>query len=354
MQAHFIIEWLEIKDAHVELWDSGESENGYWFEFHTRVRRQTCVKCKHRTKRVHSYRSQNVQGSRMNGKAVTLVVKKRRYRCGSCGHTFYERFSFVDRYQRHTVSVAQNALMLCSEMSFTQAARWSGLHPNRLLRMFDQREMPVQKVLPRAIALDEFKGDAGDQKFQTILVDVEKREIIDVLPERRVETIETYFRGCDTSHVQIVVMDLAKAFKEAVRRQLGSPLIIADRFHYMRQVYWAFDQVRREVQNEQYKSQRIRMKRNKKLLWKSPTKLDEQGKERVEELLKVSPRLREAYELKNELDRWFKTSTKENAKERLEAWFRGVMESGNEAFKKSRSYLHPLENGDPAVVYVSV
>ncbi len=131
----------------------------------------------------------------MNGKAVTLVVKKRRYQWGCCGHTFYERLSFVERYQRHTVNVAQDAFTLCSEMSFTQATRLSGLHPNRLLRLFDQREMSVQKVLPRAIALDEFKGDAGGQKFQTILVDVEKREIIDVLPDRRVETIENYLEA---------------------------------------------------------------------------------------------------------------------------------------------------------------
>ncbi|RSL28711.1 hypothetical protein D7Z54_35150, partial [Salibacterium salarium] len=27
----------------------------------------------------------------------------------------------------------------------------------------------------------------------------------------------------------------------------------ADRFHYMRQVYWAFDEIRREVQHELWK-----------------------------------------------------------------------------------------------------
>ncbi|MGJ9386123.1 transposase [Salipaludibacillus sp. CF4.18] len=32
------------------------------------------------------------------------------------------------------------------------------------------------------------------------------------------------------------------------QRALGDVLIIADRFHYMRQVYWAFDEVRRQVQ----------------------------------------------------------------------------------------------------------
>ncbi|MFC0852770.1 transposase [Halalkalibacter oceani] len=37
-------------------------------------------------------------------------------------------------------------------------------------------------------------------------------------------------------------MDLSRAFKEAVRRQLGGSLIIVDRFHCM---CWAFGQVKR-------------------------------------------------------------------------------------------------------------
>ncbi|WP_157727938.1 transposase [Aeribacillus pallidus] len=111
---------------------------------------------------------------------------------------------------------------------------------NRLLRMFDARPIPVKKVLPRAIAIDVFKGDAGGEKYQTIIVDVENREVLDVLPDRRVKTIETYLKQCDTGNVQIVVMDLSKSFKKAVQSQLGNPLIIADRFHFMRQAYWAF------------------------------------------------------------------------------------------------------------------
>lgn len=357
MNVHFIINWLGIKDSHVELWDSGENEKGFWFELNTKIKRQKCAHCGERTDRVHSYRTQKMESSRLNGKAVILHVRKRRYRCVSCHRTFYEKLSFVERYQRHTVMVAQEALTLCSELSFAQASRLSGISSNRLLRLFDRKEIPVKQVLPRAIAIDEFKGDAGGEKFQTIIVDVEHREIIDILPDRRVETLEKYFKNCDTGGVQIVVMDLSKAFKKAVRKQLGDPMIIADRFHYMRQVYWAFDQVRREVQKDLYEKERIRMKRNKEVLWKSPIKLDEEGKKRVNEFLALDPRLREAYEWKNELDHWFKTSTKENAKAELEAWFDRVIESGNEAFMKVvktfkrwkreilQSFMYPYNNG---------
>ncbi|WP_407638520.1 transposase family protein, partial [Bacillus alveayuensis] len=86
----------------VEIFYSGEEQGVFWFELHTCLKMQKCPKCKSRTKRIHSYRNrmQKIQFSSVVGKRVYLHVKKRRYRCTTCGHTFYEKLSFVDRYQR--------------------------------------------------------------------------------------------------------------------------------------------------------------------------------------------------------------------------------------------------------------
>ncbi len=81
----------------------------------------------------------------------------------------------------------------------------------------------------------------------------------------------------------------------------------------MRQIYWGLDEVRREVQREVDKQTCIHMKRSKKLLWKSPSKLSEEGRQKVEKLLQNHPRLKEAYGLKNRLDEWLKTSNAKTA-----------------------------------------
>lgn len=49
----------------------------------------------------------------------------------------------------------------------------------------------------------------------------------------------------------------------------------------MRQVYWALDEVRPEVQRDLGKKERIRMKRSKELLWKSVYKLSDEKKQKV-------------------------------------------------------------------------
>src|SRR5699024_11699671 len=130
--------------------------------------------------------------------------------------------------------------------SFTLARRMCGVSSPSLIRLFDERRRPQRQVLAKVIAIDEFKGDAGKERFQTIMVDVEKKEIIEILPDRRVKTVEEYFRNWDTGLVQTVVMDMSRAFKHAVQRSFSSPVIIADRDHFMRQGSWSLGTVSRD------------------------------------------------------------------------------------------------------------
>ena len=235
--------------------------------------------------------------------------------------------------------------------------RLEGRHQPVVLRWFDQKEVKTTRVLPRVIAIDEFKGDANGERFQLNVVDVENRRIIDILPNRKMETIQGYLQSCDTGQVEIVVMDLSTSFKQAVRKELGNPLIIADRFHFMRQVYWAFDEVRREVQKKLEKKERIRMKRSKKLLWKSWFRCSGEEKEKVHQMLATDLRLKEAYDLKHILDTWFKESDEHT----VTTWFKECIQtlttSSIESFQRVaqtferwrqeilQSFMYPYNNG---------
>ncbi|WP_438821102.1 transposase family protein [Desertibacillus haloalkaliphilus] len=62
MYNNTIISLLGIKDKHVEIVDSEEGKDCFWFELHTKVRKQKCPKCSEKTKRVHGYRWQKSAG----------------------------------------------------------------------------------------------------------------------------------------------------------------------------------------------------------------------------------------------------------------------------------------------------
>ena len=48
----------------------------------------------------------------------------------------------------------------------------------------------------------------------------------------------------------MVVMDMSQSFKAAVQKALSKPVIIADRFHFVRYIYWAMERIRIRIQKE--------------------------------------------------------------------------------------------------------
>ena len=60
---------------------------------------------------------------------------------------------------------------LSNERSFSSVARDKGVSVSSVIRIFDALEMPHPTGLPEVFAIDEFKGDAGTQKYQRILTD---------------------------------------------------------------------------------------------------------------------------------------------------------------------------------------
>ena len=132
--------------------------------------------------------------------------------------------------------------------------------------------------------------DAG--KYQLIIANAETHEPIDILPNRRLQTIKTYLQTYGQD-VEIVVMDMSNSFRAAVQQALGKPVIIADRFHYCRYVYWALDDVRKKVQKEWHAYDRKKCKRMRHVLHKNPTKLTEEERWYLHRYLGMSSELKQ-------------------------------------------------------------
>src|SRR5699024_11309690 len=93
----------------------------------------------------------------------------------------------------------------------------------------------------------EYRGDAGSEKYHTIIADPVDRRPLDILADRRKLTVQKYLQQ-HGGNVSMVVMDMSPSFKAAVSQALDSPIIIADRFHFCRYIYWELD---RTCMNEQ-------------------------------------------------------------------------------------------------------
>jgi transposase len=295
-----------------------------------------CPKCGQKTNRVHDYRWQKIKHLKWFERQTYIWYKRRRYAC-TCGKRFSEKNSFVSRYQRTSIEWNQAvAIRSMTGKTFKEVGDIFGTSSTTVIRRFDrlaQTEVKQVEALPPVIAIDEYKGDTKEGKYQVIIADGVTKQPLDILPNRKKNTIKEYLQK-HGHQVQMVIMDMSSTFKAAIQDALGKPVIIADRFHFCRYIYWALDRVRRRVQMSFHEYDRKKCKRMKYIFYKHSKDLTEQEKWYLDRYLSMSKELREVYQLKELFHEWF-TKAKMigqeqivKVKQELEHFYQKVEESG--------------------------
>ena len=283
-------------------------------------KKHKCPCCGADTDKIHDYRTQLVTDLDLREKQVVLKLRKRRYVCPHCGKRFCENIHFLPRYFRRTVQVTASIVNYLREsVSYSYVARKHHVSVATVLRVFDHVGYGAAP-LPRVLLIDEFRGNAGKEKFQCILMNGETGEIVDILPSRKYADLALYFSKKDTSTVEFFVSDLWKPYRDLCRTCFKKAKHIADKYHVIRQTGWAMEAVRKEEQKELNKHSRLRYKRTAHLLRKPKRKLKDEEKTLISQVFFASPKLENAYNLKERFYDVFCTSNRTDACERLKDW----------------------------------
>lgn len=286
-------------------------------------RKHRCPKCGAYTDKVHDYRKQKVKDSKAFGKVTYLILKKRRYVCTKCSKRFQETNTFVPRYYRTTQREVIEIIQSFREtVSATHIAKEHNLSTSTVLRYFDLISFGKYK-LPKVLSVDEFKGNAGGEKFQTIVTDAENHRILDVLPNRKAADLTRYFLSFPRSErmkVEFLVMDMSTLYYNALKDCFPKAKVISDRYHVVRQSLWALEKVRKNEQKKLSDAWRKHWKRSRYLLNRNPEKLTEDEKQRLSIILGMSSRVEVAYYLKNEFVDILRSDDADEAKTRLGKW----------------------------------
>lgn len=310
---------LGLKDVILENVTDTDTEK----QIHISMKRRVhyCPCCNLPTTTVHDYRLQKVKDIPAFGLHTVLYLRKRRYACPSCGKRFAEEVPFLPKYQRTTSRLWMYVLdQLKSSHSMKSIAERASLSPTAIARMLDCVSYSL-KTLPSALSIDEFKGNADGEKYQCILTNPKKKEVLDILPDRKQETLCAYFgRFKNRNQVQYVSMDMSGPFRAMAGICFPNAEIIADKFHVVRQATWAFENVRKRVQKEFHRDRRRYFKHSRRLLLKRPEKLTPDQLEQVSLMLSLSRELAVAYHLKNEFYRFMDSKDETEARKRLKSW----------------------------------
>jgi transposase len=310
---------LGLEDVIVKkVWDE-EQEKHIMIELPRRM--HVCPWCGTETDQIHDYRMQRIKDIASFGKNVYLHLRKRRYVCGSCGKRFYEKNNFLPRY--HRMTNRKNARIIedfRDTVSASYIAKKHNISVSTALRYFNLVSYSCKK-LPEVLSIDEFKGNADGEKYQTILTDPKNRKIMDILPNRKESDLIRYFRQFENrKEVKYFIMDMNPHFREVAEICFPKATIVIDRYHVTRQVIWALERVRKEVQRHLSAEWRRFCKHSKALLNKPPQKLSDEERQKLRIILGLSTRLEHAYYLKNDFLFLMHSPNSEVAEELLSDW----------------------------------
>ena len=198
----------------------------------------TCPLCQQSSERIHSRYGRRVADVPCGGRRVILALTVRKFVCSTptCPRKlFTERLpDLVQSYARMTNRLSEHLQTLgfatCGQLGERLAPKLgmgvSG--PTLLRRMKTVSLPPVARV--RVLGIDDWAWKKG-QTYGTILVDLERRTTIDLLPDRSTETVVAWLRA--HPEVEIVSRDRGTEYVAAAKKGAPQAQQIADRFHLL-------------------------------------------------------------------------------------------------------------------------
>ena len=198
-----------------------------------------CPVCGHGSSRVHSRYHRTVADLPWHGICVTFKIRARRFFCGeaSCERKiFCERLPDVAARARKTVRLEEALLAIALELGGRAGARLAlelGIVAARdtLLKRIKGAPLPeVGKV--RVLGVDDFAFKKGST-YGTILVNLERHEVVDLLPERSQESLVAWFKRHPGTEVEIAARDRSNIYREGLAKGAPGATHVADRWHLL-------------------------------------------------------------------------------------------------------------------------
>ena len=306
-----------------------------------------CPACGALTDRVHDYRTQTIKDVPL-GRTTLLHLRKRRYRC-DCGKRFFEKIPFLPRYYRSTSRLIVRIIDAFRELvSAAKIGAQFNVSGTTAMRYFKYVSFKPTK-LPEVLSIDEFKGNSGGQKYNTIVVDAEKRKVIDILPNRFENDLIHYFSQFSSkTEMKYFVCDMNSHFREVAKACFPKAAVVVDRYHVIRQAYLAMERVRKNEQNKLSKRFRKYFKKSRYLLMKPMDKLSLEEMNKLALMFEIAPRLADAYRLKNEFLNVIRSDSAKAGKQKLIDWLTAVevmdLPEFSDCTKAYRNWFHEILN----------
>lgn len=238
----FSVAAIESEDVAVRITIHAKSSEG------------ACPCCGRISARVHSRYHRRLSDLPLSGRTVQLIVMARRFYCDAvlCGRRiFTERFpeNILAPWARRTARLDHIVHHLGIALGGRPAASFARrlmvpASNDTMLRVVRRRGSP-QIVPPAVIGIDDWAW-RRNQRYGTIICDLERRKTIALLPDREPATAQAWLGA--QPQISVVARDRGGGYAQAAAKALPMAVQVADRWHLMENASRAFlDAVRKSM-----------------------------------------------------------------------------------------------------------
>jgi transposase len=301
-----------------------------------------CGVCRQRCRKVHNVSKKEREWRDLSMRGVPLILRyyPRRVVCPRCG-VRVEDFPWAEPWARVTKVLAHAVAKLAREVSWLTTARQYGLNWKSVATIVKRAVRYGLKNRARPavhmIGIDEVSRRKG-QVYLTVVYDLERRVVLWVGEDRTEEAVRKFFteemgrRRC--SSLKVVCMDMWAPYAKLVREHARNAQILFDRFHIVKHLNEALDEVRRSEMRRLSAKEKVTFKGVRWLLLKNPWNLKPDQKNRLSTLVRWNTPMVRAYYLKESFQLFWNYKQPWRAKEHLRKWMNSAMRSKLEPMKK--------------------
>jgi transposase len=208
----------------------------------------TCPRCHQPSARIHSHYERNLADLPWNSIPVRIRLHSRRFFCVTpgCGQRiFTERLpNTLASYARRTKRLNQaldGFTLALGGAAGARLARQIGILTcgDTMIRQLRRCRSMVSRT-PRVLGVDDWAWRKG-QRYGTILCDLERHQVVDLLPDRRTASVKEWLR--DHAGVAVISRDRASAYAEAAREAAPEAVQVADRWHVLHNLIEALQRI---------------------------------------------------------------------------------------------------------------
>ena len=166
---------------------------------HISVSEDTCCNCSKRTTSINQYTNRTLQDLSIVGKEVSLEIRVPQFECKECKRCFSHKLSFADSNKSYTHRQSKWIFELCNQQPFTEVGalvNLSHVTVQNIYFEFAKQQVDVMARFKnvRKMGIDEISHRKGKGDYCCVLTDLERGIELDILPNRKKETIIAYFK----------------------------------------------------------------------------------------------------------------------------------------------------------------